>query len=265
MPLMLTALWTYRHFIFSSIKRDFESRYRASLLGTFWIVAQPLTMIVIYTVVFGGLMQAGLPGHEQIPFAFSIYLCAGIVFWGLHAEVLSKMTTVFVDQANLIKKTAFPRVCLPAIVAGTALVNLVVILLLFFLFLLWINHWPGQVVLALVPILCLQMMLSMGLGLLLGTLHVFFRDVGQFVSILLQFWFWLTPIVYPLQIVPERFTAWLALNPMQPVMAAYQTIFLARTAPDFSSLTSTLWLAIVLLLFGVWLFLRHAHELVDEL
>ena len=265
MPLMFAALWTYRHFIFSSIKRDFESRYRASLLGAFWIVAQPLTMIVIYTVVFGELMQAGLPGYEQTPFAFSIYLCAGIIFWGLHAEILSRMTTVFVDHANLIKKTAFPRVCLPAIVAGTALVNLAVILSLFFGFLLWINSWPGLVVLAVVPILFLQMMLSMGLGLLLGTLHVFFRDVGQFVSILLQFWFWLTPIVYPLQIVPERFAAWLALNPMQPLMAAYQDIFLARAAPDYSSLHATLWLAIVLLLLGAWLFLRHAHELVDEL
>ena len=104
MPLMLTALWTYRHFIFSSIKRDFESRYRASLLGTFWIVAQPLTMIVIYTVVFGGLMQAGLPGHEQIPFAFSIYLCAGIVFWGLHAEVLSKIQPSLSIKPTSLKK-----------------------------------------------------------------------------------------------------------------------------------------------------------------
>jgi lipopolysaccharide transport system permease protein len=265
MPLMLKALWEYRQFILSSVAREFQGRYRASLLGAFWVVAQPLTLMVIYTVIFGQLMRASLPGHEQTAFAFSIYLCAGVVFWGFHAEVMTRMASVFVDQANLMKKTAFPRVCLPAIVTGSALVNLSIIFGLYLLFLALIGHWPGVAILMVIPLLLLQALFALGLGLLLGTLNVFFRDVSQFVAVVLQFWFWLTPIVYTTQIVPERFLHWLLMNPMQPIMAAYQTIFLDRAMPLLSSLTTTAVLALLFLLAGGWVFWRHADELVDEL
>ena len=265
MPLMLTALWEYRQFILSSVAREFQGRYRASVLGAFWAVAQPLTLMIIYTVIFGQLMQAGLPGHEQTHFAFSIYLCAGVVFWGFHAEILTRMASVFVDQANLMKKTAFPRVCLPAIVVGSALVNLAIIFVLYALFLALIGHWPGIAIVFVVPLLLLQALLSMGIGLLLGTLNVFFRDVSQFAGVLLQFWFWLTPIVYTSQIVPERFLSWLLMNPMQPIIAAYQTIFLDQAIPQFSTLAAPALVALVFISAGTWVFWRHANELVDEL
>ena len=265
MPLMLTALWEYRQFIWSSVLREFQGRYQASLLGAFWTVAQPLTLMVIYTVIFGQLMRPSLPGHEQTPFAFSIYLCAGVIFWGFHAEVLNRMVSVFLEQANLMKKTAFPRVCLPAIVTGTALINLGIIVVLYAIFLVLIGHWPGVAVIGVIPLLMLQTLFALGLGLLLGTLNVFFRDVSQFVTVTLQFWFWLTPIVYTLDIVPERFRGWLALNPLQPVIAGYQTIFLGKSMPDLSTLVVPSFVALVCLVTGAWLFWRHADELVDEL
>ena len=159
------------------------------------------------------------------------------------------MVTVFVEQANLMKKTAFPRVCLPAVVSGTALVNLAVIFGLYATFLLVVGHWPGWLVLASVPLLIVQALLALGLGLLLGTLHVFFRDVGQFVAVLLQFWF------QPL----------LLMNPMQPIVAGYQSIFLHHAMPSWSALLAPIVAALICVLGGAWLFLRHADELVDEL
>ena len=110
------------------------------------------------------------------------------------------MVAVFVEQANLVEKTAFPRVCLPAVVSGTAW-NLAVIFGLYATFV--VSHWPGWLVLASVPLLIVQALLALGLGLLLGTLHVF-PGCWPFVAVLLQFWFWLTPIVYPLQ-TSDRF------------------------------------------------------------
>ena len=87
MPLMFNALWDYRYFVFSTVKREFQTRYRASLLGAFWTIAQPLTMILIYTVVFGQFMQPSISGHEETPYAFSLYLCAGVIFWGLFSFI----------------------------------------------------------------------------------------------------------------------------------------------------------------------------------
>ena len=164
-----------------------------------------------------------------------------------------------------MKKTAFPRACLPAIVTGSACINLLIIFLLYSLFLMLIDHWPGAVLLAVIPLLVLQTILSLGLGLLLGTLNVFFRDIAQFVTVLLQFWFWLTPIVYTVETVPARFQHWLLANPFQPIIAGYQTIFLDKSLPDFWSLATPALIALCCLTLGVWIFLRHADELVDEL
>ena len=120
---MLKALWLYRNFVWSSVLREFHGKYRESLLGAFWSVANPLTMIVIYTVIFGRLMRPTLAGHENTPFAFSIFLCAGVITWGLFAEMLGRLNNVFLEHGNLIKKANFPRICLPAIVTVSALLN----------------------------------------------------------------------------------------------------------------------------------------------
>ena len=262
---MIRALWGYRQFIVSSVQREIQTRYRASLLGAFWTVAQPLALVVIYTVIFGQLLGARLPGHDAVPYAFSIYLCAGVITWTLFTEMLTQLSTVFLDNSTLIKKTAFPRICLPAIVTGTALVNFCIILTLYLGFLWWVGHLPGMVFLAIIPLVVLQILFALGLGILLGTANVFFRDVAQFVGVLLQFWFWLTPIVYPADIVPERFQGLLALNPFKSLIMAYQGIFLDQQWPDFSSLLPLALMTAFLLTVGLWFFLRRAGEMVDEL
>ena len=262
---MLRALWAYRSFVWSSVVREFHGKYRESLLGAFWSVANPLTMIVIYTVVFGQLMRPQLAGHEQTPFAFSIYLCAGVITWGLFAEMLGRLNGVFLEHGNLIKKSNFPRICLPAIVATSALVNFGIVFGLYLAFLALIGHWPGWALLAVIPLLALQVLFTLGLGIFLGTLNVFFRDVGQLTGIVVQFWFWLTPIVYVFDTLPELARHALKYNPLQPLMAAYQTIFLSQRLPDFSSLTPLAILTGILLLLGARFFLSRVGELVDEL
>lgn len=100
---MIKGLWRYRSFILGSIKREFQTKYRNSLLGAVWNVLNPLAMIVIYTVIFSQVMRAKLPGVDH-SFAYSIYLCAGILSWGLFAEIISRSQVMFVDNGNLLKK-----------------------------------------------------------------------------------------------------------------------------------------------------------------
>jgi lipopolysaccharide transport system permease protein len=262
---MLRALWGYRGFVWSSVLREFNGKYRESLLGGVWSVVHPLTMIVIYTVIFGQLMHPTLPGHEQTPFAFSIYLCAGVITWGLFAEMLGRLNTVFIENGNLIKKSSFPRICLPAIVTLSSLINFAIIFALYLAFLAIIGHWPGWVLLAVLPLLALQLLFTLGLGIFLGTLNVFFRDVGQLTGVVLQFWFWLTPIVYTLPALPEGADQWLRYNPLLPLTLAYQFLFLEQRMPDFSTLLPLALLTLFFLLLGAWFFLRRVGELVDEL
>ena len=140
---MFAALWGYRGFIFESVKREFQSQYTNALLGAVWTIIKPLSMIVVYTVIFSQIMRAKLPGVDT-KFAYSIYLCAGVLTWGLFTETVSRLQNIFLDQANLLKKINFPRLCLPVIVVTNALVNFLIIFGLFTLFLIFSGLFPGM-------------------------------------------------------------------------------------------------------------------------
>jgi len=261
---ILQQLWLYRNFIAGSVKREFQSKYTNSVLGVAWTVIQPLAMILVYTLIFSQIMRAKLPGIEG-SFAYSIYLCSGILTWGMFQEITGRSQNMFLDNANLIKKIHFPRLCLPVIITATAIINFLIIFGLFTAFLVLSGEFPGLVFVALVPVLILQIVFSLGLGAILGVLNVFFRDVGQAFAVILQFWFWLTPIVYPVTILPEDLRFVLNLNPMAGVIAAYQTIIARGIWPDWSQLLMPFTLAIAFCVLGLWLFRRKSGEMVDEL
>lgn len=262
--MQLKAIWSYRGFIWGSVQREFQARYRNSLLGSLWAILNPLASILIYTVIFSQLMRVRLPGIDDT-LAYSIYLCAGILTWGLFSEIISRCQNVFLENANMIKKLTFPRICLPAIVVLNAGINFVISFGLFICFLIVTDRFPGLVILGLPPVLMIQVALAIGLGVLLGIMNVFFRDVGQFVGIILQFWFWFTPIIYPLSILPESIRPLTALNPIIPVVTAYQTILLYGKWPEWSTLFSSVIIAAVVCFFAIGLYRRRAGEMVDEI
>ena len=258
------SLWAYRGFILGSVKREFQTKYRNSLLGAAWNILNPLSMILVYTVIFSEVMKARLPGVEST-YAFSIYLCTGILTWGLFAEVANRATGMFVENANLLKKLCFPRLCLPIVVVCNGLLNFAIVFGLFLLFLVFSGHLPGWPLLGLLPLLALQVLFAIGLGITLGMINVFFRDVGQFFGIFLTFWFWLTPIVYPLSILPERLQALMHWNPMFRLISAHQDILVYHRWPNWWSLWPVFVLALLLCAWGLYLFRQRSGEMVDEL
>lgn len=261
---MLKPLWAYRGFILGSVKREFQAKYRNSLLGAAWPVLNPLAMIFVYTVIFSQVMRARLPGVDST-FAYSIYLCAGVLTWGLFAEIAGRAQNIFLEHANLLKKLSFPRLCLPVVVVLNAGLNFVIIFGLFSIFLLITGNFPGWAFLALIPLLIIQVAFAIGLGITLGVLNVFFRDVGQLFGVVLQFWFWLTPVVYSATILPESVRPFVGLNPMAGLMAAYQSILVNSQFPQWQSLWLVTLLAVLLCGLGFRLFRNHAGEMVDEL
>ncbi len=261
---IIKSLWSYRGFIVGAIKRDFQAKHQNSLLGVVWAVLSPLALIAVYTIVFSQVMKAKLPGVES-SISYTIYLCAGMITWGLFSEIVQRMQVCFLENANLLKKLIFPRMCLPIIVLGNGLVNFAIIFGVFLAFLIISGNFPGFLLFALAAPLFILLIMAIGLGVTLGVLNVFFRDVGQFFGIFLQFWFWLTPIVYPISILPVKVQAIISLNPLAPVIGSFQSILVNEEPPLWESLIYPFIFSMALCFIGLYLFRRHAADMVDEL
>lgn len=246
------------------VAREFRSRYVNSLLGGAWAVLNPLVMVAIYTIIFAGVMRARLPGLDD-PLGYSLYLCAGLLPWMYFAELVTRSQTVFLEHATLLKNVSFPRISLPAILLLTSTVNFVIIFGIFLGFLFVVGRFPGWPILAIVPLLALQQAFALGLGILLGTINVFFRDVAQGVAVALQLWFWFTPIVYTIATLPQWARYVFELNPLYRLVSAYQGIIVRGQTPDWAGLTGHVVATAVLLTVAFVTFSRLSGEMVDEI
>ena len=261
---MLASVWTYRGFVVESIRRDLRTRYAGSVLGAAWQLLSPLALIAIYTMVFSQVMRARLPGLDD-QYAYAIFVCAGLLPWNMFAEILTRSQGMFVEHANLLKKANFPRICLPAIVVGGAVANFLIVYGVFLALLMLAGRSAGFATLyAIVPIFLL-VLIAAGIGVLLGLAHVFFRDVGQAIGIVLQLVFWLTPIVYPITVLPAAFGTWIAHNPLTPIFRSLQEIFLGGALPSTPTLAPALAAGLGVCAVAWWAFRAQAPLVVDEL
>lgn len=250
--------------MFGTVSREFKLKYKRSMLGAFWVIANPLAMITVYTLIFSQVMRAKLPGVDST-FAYSIFLCAGLTTWTLFSEILGRAQNLFIDNANLIKKLNFPKLCLPVAVVLSACINFAIIFGLFLVFLLLTDNLPGWPLLAVIPLLVILIMFATGLGLIIGVVNVFFRDVGQLFGIFVNFWFWGTPIVYSINILPEALRPYAQLNPITGVVTGFQEIFVNHHWPNWELVWPAASEGVVLCFIAAWLFKSRVGEMVDEL
>lgn len=261
---MFTALWRYRHFILVSILGELRGRFARSRLGLLWSILHPLAQATIFALVLAEVLGAKLGGTNNKA-AYPIYLMAGMAAWGLFSEIVNRCLSVFLEYAGVLKKIAFPRICLPVIVWGGALLNHVLLLAALVVVFLFFGHYPGLSWLVLPVGIVLISMFAFGLGVLLGIFNVFSRDVGQVTSVVLQIWFWLTPIVYTQEMVPQHLRWLLDINPMVPLVRIYQDALLLDTWPDLTPLGVPTVAALTLFSISFLIFRRASAELVDAL
>lgn len=261
---MLRSLWKYRHFVKSSIKNELVSRFARSKLGGLWIIINPLMQVAIFALILSNVLAAKLPGIDN-KYAYAIYLMAGLLAWTLFAEMLGRFLNLFIDNGNLMKKVSFPRITLPAIVVGSNLFNNALLFLAIVLILLLLGHSFSINLLWLIPLTLALSIFSVGVGLMLGIFNVFLRDIGQAIPIVLQVWFWFTPIVYPVSIIPEEYKHLLRLNPLYHFTHAYQEILVYGRAPKLEGVLIVSVIGIALLVFSFFLFRRASKEMVDVL
>lgn len=261
---LFRAIWRYRYFIVSSIRSELRSRFIRSKLGALWMIIHPLAQVLIFALILSEVLAAKLPGINN-KFAYALYMLGGMLGWTMFVETINRCLTLFVDNGNLMKKVAFPRICLPLVAAGTMLVNNALLLIAILAVFAALGHYPGIEVAWLPVLILINLLFSMALGLIIGVLNVFMRDIGQVVPVITQALFWLTPIVYSLSVLPERYQAWFKLNPLYPLITSYQNVLVFNKPPLWADLG---WLslgAVALSIFALVLFRRASPEMVDVL
>lgn len=265
MKSLLLSTWRYRFFILSSIKVDFRRRFVRSRLGGLWMIINPLVQAAMFALILSQVLSGRLPDMADDKLAYPVYLLSGTLAWNIFTEVINRCLTVFIENGNLLKKLVFPRICLPMIVTGSAVVNNLLLLGAILLIFAVMGFVPGINVIWIPLLMALTLTLSLGLGLILGTLNVFIRDIGQIVPIVLQLGWWFTPIVYPVSIVPKVILPWMQLNPMYWIVQAFQNAILFNKPPAWIALSCICLAAFVLLRLALILFRRASSEMVDVL
>jgi lipopolysaccharide transport system permease protein len=261
---LFTTLWSYRRYILAGAVRELKQRYAGSGMGILWHVVTPLTQIVVYFVVFSRFMGT-LGAGPYSPEAYGVFLCAGILPWFAFADSVSRGTTALLANEGYLKKLAIPEgvfvaqtITTSGLTLGLYAVALVVLGL--------VTGTGPHVAWLLIPVvLALFLGLCFGLALILATVTVFFRDVTQIMSIVLQFWFWLTPIVYDESALGPRLTEVMEWNPPTAYILAVRRLLIEGTVPGAAD---WLWMAGLAFLFsaiGASMLQRLGPDLRDTL
>lgn len=261
---MIKSIWAYRFFILSSIKTEFKSRFARSKLGGFWMVLHPLAQVLVYALILSQIMKAKLPEVDS-QYAYPIYILSGIVGWTLFTEIVNRLLNVFIENANLLKKMVFPKLALPLITIGSSFINFMILFVMMYIVFGFLGHLPYHAIYWMPLLVLITIALGVGIGLFLGVINVFIRDVGQVMNIILQFWFWLTPIVYMTSIIPQKYHGLLMLNPMTGIIMGYQNVLLYDKSPDLKLLVYPSIVAIVFLALALFVYKKANEDMADVL
>ena len=254
----LRELWRYRELIFFLTWRDIKVRYKQAVLGIAWAVLQPILTVLIFTVIFGVLLSTPSQGLPYPLFALSALLP-----WQLFASALQRSSVSLVGNANLITKIYFPRLAIPLSTVFAALVDFMVSLLVLLVVMVYYRVMPGWHILWLPLLILLAVLTALAVGLWLSALNVQYRDVQHMVPFIIQVWMYASPIVYPIEIIPEGIWRMLyGLNPMVGVIQGFRWALLGTDPPDITMLIS-IGMVIVLLVSGLYYFRRMEKTFAD--
>ncbi|HAL85436.1 MAG TPA: ABC transporter permease [Deferribacteraceae bacterium] len=245
--------------IYELTKRDFTERYSGSVLGSAWSFIWPLVMIFIYMVIFSKIMSARLPGNSSV-YSYSIYLVAGVLPWTAFATTVSRSASVYIEKKNIISKVNISLLRLPMFIVFSETVTFLFSMVLFFIFMVVTGEDVFSYKLfILLFVFVLQQIFAYSIGLLFGIFSVFIKDLKEVLGVIMQVWFWFTPIVYVSSILPESTTRFLKYNPSYYFINAYQKIIAFREYPDFNMLIQLALISHIILI-AAYIFFRALEK-----
>lgn len=249
----LVELWRYRDLLMLLVTSSIKTRYKRSTLGVLWTLLNPLLSTLVLTIAFQAIMRFQVENY-------TIYLLVGLLFWTFFSQTTMQAMNTLIWGSNLLKRIYVPRTIFAVSVLGNGLINFLLSLIPLAIIMLFTRQ-PFYPTLLLLPFaIFLMAMFTLGLALFISTLAVFFVDVVDIYGILLQALFYLTPIIYPLSIIPDRFARFIKLNPMTIMVELFRTLIYTGQPPSTGLVLTAVGLSIGSLLVGWWVFTKRADE-----
>lgn len=263
------GLWHKIDLLKALVQRDLEGKYRGSFLGNFWTILHQLAQLLIFTYVFSIILKVRLPNrglHDNDSLAFGLWLFAGLLSWSAFSAGFLQAATSVVNQPNLVKKVVFPLGLLPLVPILTAFVESTFGLLTLLGFMLVLTGKIPSTI-ALLPLVWIpQLLITAGFGYLAAGLTVFIRDIPQTLGVLINLWFYVTPIVYPTEVIPEAWRNWVFwLNPLATISTFYREAILDGKILHWRELGFTTLVAAVIFALGLWVYRRARPAFADVL
>lgn len=256
---LIKELWHYREMIISLVKRDLKGRYKGSVMGFLWTMINPLLQLAVYTFVFSVIMPSGVE-------RFYLFLFVALVPWLFFSTCLSTGTTVIFAQQEMVKKIYFPRQILPISFTISQFVNMLLSFVVIFIVLIFSGIKFNFKALACLPVIMLvQFILCLGITFVVSALTVYFRDLEYILSIISMAWMYLTPILYPIENVPEAYRGICYINPMTSIIVAYRDILYSSKVPEMGTLVIAVFMGILLLAIGLVSFEHLQRHFAEEL
>ena len=252
-------LWANRELLLFLVWRDIKVQYAQTALGAAWAVVQPLMTMLIFTLVFGRL--AKIPS-DGVP--YSVFTLAALLPWMYFSNAFSAASASLVNSSNLITKVYFPRLIIPIVSVLSGLVNFAVSCIVLAVMMIWYHVTPSLLAIPMIPALLLLMILTAtGVGCWLAAVYIQYRDVRQIVPFIVQIWMYISPVVYPLSLVPERYRALYALNPMAGIIQTFRVVLLRTGAVPWGTLGVSTIVGMALFLGGTLYYRRTEHLFAD--
>jgi lipopolysaccharide transport system permease protein len=245
------------------VRRDLIARYRGSALGVLWVLLTPLVMIAIFTFIFAGIFGARFGEQSSGTWDYALYLFCGLLPWTAFQEAVQLAAGVIVANTNLVKRVVFPLETLPLAQTFASVINQLFGTVALLLAALLIRREIHLTTLWLPVLLVPQIVATLGAAWFIASLGVFLRDTAQAVTLLLMAWLYLTPIIYPESVVPEKYRPFINANPFTALIRCYRNVLLDGTSPDWRGLAYFSIFALVLFVGGYWWFARTRKNFAD--
>ena len=255
---IIKDIYTYREFLKTNVKKEMRGRYKKSFLGVLWTFLNPLLQIAVYATVFPIILR-------DSPDNFLIFLCVALIPWTFFTTSVIQSASSMVANGNIIKKVYFPREIIPISIITSGAVNFLISTAIILVFILFSGLGFTWLIVFYPFVLLVQYVLLLGISFVISSVTVYLRDLEHLIGVALMMMFYMTPIVYSPEAVPDAFRLVLNLNPMTHVITGYRNIFFDQVMPNFTALGILLGLSVILCIVGYFIFNKLQKRFAEEL